>query len=119
MLDEVEQLDISEITRVISAEIVGEFYDQKFKEKLLLLLMPTLQSLNVNKKNSKEVEEELSSSLLVKTSLKIVEIDFKVDPSSSLLVRMTLKIMKINPSKLNEKLYNITSEKVTDIGEKM
>ena len=56
--------------------LVGESCDQKFKEKLLLLLTPTLQSLNDNKKDSIEVEEELPSSLLVKTSLKMAEIDF-------------------------------------------
>ena len=55
---------------------VEESCDQKFKEKLLLLLTPTLQSLNDNKKDSIEVEEELPSSLLVKTSLKMAEIDF-------------------------------------------
>ncbi|CAG8561203.1 23349_t:CDS:2 [Cetraspora pellucida] len=101
---------------IINSKImsVGESCNQKFKEKLLLLLMPTLQSLNNNKKDNKKVKEELPNSLFVKTSLKMTEID-PIDPPSSFFVKMTLKIVKIDLSKLKEKSYNIISEKVTDI----
>ncbi|CAG8501848.1 3803_t:CDS:2, partial [Scutellospora calospora] len=65
--------------------------------KLLLLLTPTLQSLNNNIKDS-------NSSLEVKTDL-----------PSSFLVRTALKVVKIDSNKLTEKSYKITSEKATNI----
>ncbi|CAG8641468.1 7049_t:CDS:2, partial [Scutellospora calospora] len=75
--------------------------DQNLKGKLLLLLIPTLQVLNNDIKDSKSL-------LKIEASL-----------PSSFLVKIALKIVKTDLNKLTGKDYKFTSKKVTAIGEKI